>query len=322
MIKVYDHFVSKYKLIKDKKQNKILLEEAGYIFGDSLLGTTIHGKFVHTEAVATSNVSTIQTKSRVDTHKHGIYLLHSTDEVKKVVGLSTAETKVILERLFRKNKNQNNKLINLETAEFYAFVINNEKVLKEDFREIGAKMMDQLPIKMLKTASFHIPVEDFFKYDPAAKRVIDYLSNAYEGYTSEFNTKLIRSTPEQLFEQYCEKNNDVDWVYKNGDTGQQYFSIVYVDGYNKQWLFYPDYIMKMKNGNVWIIETKGGETAGVNKNIDLQIENKFNAFKNYANDKNIKWGFVRDVDNALYINNTEFLMNMSDPHWKPIEDEF
>lgn len=322
MIKVYDHFVSKYKLTKDKKQNKILFEEAGYIFGDSLLGTTIHGKFVHTEAVATSNVSTIQTKSRVDTHKHGIYLLHSTDEVKKVVGLSTAETKVILERLFRKNKNQNNKLINLETAEFYAFVINNEKVLKEDFREIGAKMMDQLPIKMLKTASFHIPVEDFFKYDPAAKRVIDYLSNAYEGYTSEFNTKLIRSTPEQLFEQYCEKNNDVDWVYKNGDTGQQYFSIVYVDGYNKQWLFYPDYIMKMKNDNVWIIETKGGETAGVNKNIDLQIENKFNAFKNYANGKNIKWGFVRDVDNALYINNTEFVMNMSDPHWKPIEDEF
>jgi type III restriction enzyme len=183
-------------------------------------------------------------------------------------------------------------------------------------------MMDQLPIKMLKTAPFHIPVEDFFKYDPAAKRVIDYLSNAYEGYTSEFNTKLVRSTPEQLFEQYCDKNNDVDWVYKNGDTGQQYFSIVYVDGYNKQWLFYPDYIMKMKNGNVWIIETKGGETAGVNKNIDLQIENKFNAFKNYANDKNIKWGFVRDVDNSLYINNTEFVMNMSDPHWKPIEDEF
>ncbi len=322
MIKVYGHFVSKYKLTKDKKQNKILLEEAGYIFGDSLLGSTIHGKFVHTEAVAASNVSTIQTKSRVDTHKHGIYLLHSTDEIKKVVGLSTAETKVILERLFRKKKNQNNKLINLETAEFYAFVINNEKILKEDFREIGAKMMQQLPIKMLKTAPFRIPVEDFFKYDPSAKRVIDYLSNAYEGYTSEFNTKLVRSTPEQLFEQYCEKNNDVDWVYKNGDTGQQYFSIVYVDGYNKQWLFYPDYIVKMKNGDVWIIETKGGETAGVNKNIDLQIENKFNAFKNYATDKNIKWGFVRDVDNSLYLNNTEFVMNMSNSNWKPLENEF
>lgn len=67
---------------------------------------------------------------------------------------------------------------------------------------------------------------------------------------------------------------------------------------------------------------KRRETAGVNKNIDLQIENKFNAFKNYAKGKNIKWGFVRDVDHSLYINNTEFIMEMSDPHWKPIEDEF
>jgi len=25
----------------------------------------------------------------------------------------------------------------------------------------------------------------------------------------------------------------------------------------------------MKDGGIWIVETKGGETAGVNKNIDL-----------------------------------------------------
>lgn len=322
MLKVYNHFVSKYKLGKDKKQNKILLEEAGYIFGNSLLGTTIQGVFVHTEAIGGSNVNTIQTRSRVNTHKHGIYLLHSTDEIKKVIGLTTAETKVILERFFRKNKNQKNKLINLDTTEFYAFVINNEAKLKEDFREVGATMMKQLSVRMIKTAPFHIPVEDFFKYDPTTKRVIDYLSNAYEGYTSEFNTKLIRSTPEQLFEQYCERNDAVDWVYKNGDTGQQYFSIVYVDGYYKQWLFYPDYIVKMKNDDVWIVETKGGETAGVNKNIDIQIENKFNAFKNYARGKNIKWGFVRDIDNSLYINNTVFVMDMADPNWRHIEEEF
>lgn len=77
----------------------------------------------------------------------------------------------------------------------------------------------------------------------------------------------------------------------------------------------------MKNGDVWIIETKGGETAGVNKNIDLQIENKFNAFKNYVKGKNIKWGFVRDIDNSLYINNTKFAMDMADSSWKPLEDE-
>ena len=40
-----------------------------------------------------------------------------------------------------------------------------------------------------------------------------------------------------LFEQHCEGRQDIEWVYKNGDTGQQYFSIVYVNGIQKQWLF-------------------------------------------------------------------------------------
>ena len=38
-----------------------------------------------------------------------------------------------------------------------------------------------------------------------------------------------------------------------------------------------------KDGTVWVIETKGGESKGKDKNIDPQIENKFNAFKSYAN---------------------------------------
>ncbi|WP_211231649.1 hypothetical protein [[Mycoplasma] imitans] len=192
----------------------------------------------------------------------------------------------------------------------------------DDFRKISAGMAKQLQFKTTKTATFRIPVEDIFKFDPSAKKVVDYLSNAYSGYTSEFNTKLIRSTSEQLFEQYCEKDDSVDWVYKNGDSGQQYFSVVYLDGFNKQWLFYPDYIVKKKNGDIWIIETKGCETGGVNRNIDIQIENKFNAFKEYANTKKVKWGFVRDLDNSLYINNTEFVMDMSDDHWEPLEKIF
>ena len=69
------------------------------------------------------------------------------------------------------------------------------------------------------------------------------------------------------------KADSVEWVYKNGDSGQQYLSIVYVNGIRKQWLFYPDYIIKTTDGNVWIIETKGGMQAGHTKNIDRQVEN-------------------------------------------------
>lgn len=54
----------------------------------------------------------------------------------------------------------------------------------------------------------------------------------------------IRSKCERLFERYCEENNDIEWIYKNGDTGQQYFSVCYIGALGKQWLFYPDYIIK------------------------------------------------------------------------------
>ena len=106
-----------------------------------------------------------------------------------------------------------------------------------------------------------------------------------------------------------------------GDSGQQYFSIVYLDGLENQWLFYADYIVKKTDGSVWIIETKGGEARGKSKNIDIQIENKFNAFQRYASDKHINWGFVRDKNNHLYINNTEFAEDMNDDSWVPLGDE-
>ena len=95
-----------------------------------------------------------------------------------------------------------------------------------------------------------------------------------------------------------------------------------MDGIQKQWLFYADYIVMKKDGTVWIIETKGGETKGKNKNIDDQIENKFNAFKAYAAGKELRWGFVRDKDNQLYINNTEFVIDMADEHWVPLAEKF
>ena len=321
--KVYDFLVKKYHLGGNKKQNEDILKDAGYIIGNALVGETIQGKYIKTETTATENVTRISTSRLINTHTHGIYLLHSTDEIKKVLGLSTAKTKLILERLFRKGLNQNKKICNFNTNEFYAFIINNEKKLKEDFKEVTSDMVMQPGLKAFtKTATFRIPEQDFFKYDPSVKREVEYLSNAYAEYASGFNTSLIRSRSEQLFEQYCEKKDDIEWVYKNGDSGQQYFSIVYVDGIHKQWLFYADYIVMKKDGTVWIIETKGGENKGQNKNIDKQIGNKFNAFKNYAEKKNIKWGFVRDLDNQLYINNTEFNIDLYDNHWKPLEEEF
>ena len=316
--RIYDALVEKYHLGTDKQRNRQILSGHGYVIGDEILGQALHGVFVRTDMVAEAT-SYYSTRKRVDTHKHGMQLLHSTDAIKTAIGLSTGTVKTILERLFRKGGNPKKKLLDLNTAEFYAFVINNEHLLRDEFRKITAGMGQQMVLTLQpKKGLFHIPEQDFFKYDPGVKEEIEYLSNAYQEYTSGFATSLIRSTSEQLFEQYCEGRDDIEWVYKNGDTGQQYFSIVYLDALQHQWLFYADYIVMKKDGSVWVIETKGGESKGKDKNIDIQIENKFNAFKNYAAKHNLKWGFVRDKDNRLYINNTEFAIDLADEHWVPI----
>jgi len=321
---VYKHYVEKYHLTADKKQNIAKLVEAGYIFGDVLISQILQGEFVRTDATGEANATFIKTYRKVDTHSHGIYLMHSVDELKKAISLSAPKVKAILERLFRKSMNPNKKLCNLETAEFYAFIINNVKKIKFDFVEVTSSMSQQLQfyINEPKTATFHIPEQDFFKYDPGVKREIEFLSNAYKDYTSGFNTTKVRSHPEQMFEQFCENDETVDWVYKNGDTGQQYFSIVYLDGLMKQWLFYPDYIVCKQDGTIWVIETKGGETSGHSNNIDVQVKNKFNAFKEYAKKHNINWGFVRDMNNQLYINNTEYHEEMSNEDWQDLDVVF
>ena len=322
LFKIHEALVAKYHLSSDKKQNQGLLSDAGYIFGAEIHGQALQGEFVRTSALTESH-SYITTHRRIDTHKHGMQLMHSIDAIKSSIGMAQNKVKTILERLFRKGGNPNQKLIALETAEFYAFIINNQHKLREEFREVTAQMAVQMSMQLHpKKSTFHIPEQDFFRYDPNVKNEVEYLSNAYHEYTSGFATSLVRSTCEMLFEQHCEGRQDIEWVYKNGDTGQQYFSIVYVDGIQKQWLFYADYIVMKKDGTVWVIETKGGETKGQDKNIDRQIANKFNAFKAYATKHNLHWGFVRDKDNQLYINNTEFAVDMADEHWVLLTQEF
>lgn len=322
LIKIHEAMVTKYHLGSDKKQNQMLLADSGYVFGTEIHGQALQGEFVRTSSLVDSQ-SYITTHKRIDTHKHGMQLMHSIDAIKTSIGMAQGKVKTILERLFRKGGNSSHKLITLETAEFYAFIINNQHKLKEEFREVTAQMAVQLSIHLHpKKGIFHIPEQDFFRYDPGVKNEVEYLSSAYHEYTSGFATSLVRSTCEMLFEQHCEGRDDIEWVYKNGDTGQQYFSIVYVDGIQKQWLFYADYIVMKKDGTVWVIETKGGEFKGQDKNIDRQIENKFNAFKAYAIKHELHWGFVRDKDNQLYINNTEFADDMADKHWVPLKQIF
>ena len=84
-----------------------------------------------------------------------------------MLGVKTNIVKAILERLFRSKGDNKHKILALSTPDFYAFIINNNDNLRRDFRNIAAEVVDnqtRLP-QMAKRVPFHIPEEDFFKYD-------------------------------------------------------------------------------------------------------------------------------------------------------------
>ena len=313
---IRDYMIKKYKFTNKKADNKTILEAEGYIFGNTIENTIVQDKIIKIDTDEISNANTINVKSIVNTSKNGIDLRHSIGVISSKIGMKYDRTRVVLERMFLKRKIFTKKFIDLSLIEFYAFIINNEDKLKNDFFEAVSQESRQTTLKSesIKEVPFKIPEMDIIKYDPNMKDTNIYEKNVYKDYPN--STKKYRS--ERMFEKYCNDSDKIKWFYKNGEHSMDYFSIIYVDAVGKMWAFYPDYILQDCEGNTWIIETKGGEnTEGESKNIDIKVENKFAVLKDYAEKNNLKWGFVRDYDknDSLYFCNTEYTEKMNSDNW-------
>jgi type III restriction enzyme len=71
---------------------------------------------------------------------------------------------------------------------------------------------------------------------------------------------------ETRFMKYLEGKESVKWWYKNGDEGSDHFAVPYFDNEkHRERLFYPDWIIQLKNGKIIIVDTKKGDTAGSNE---------------------------------------------------------
>ena len=69
------------------------------------------------------------------------------------------------------------------------------------------------------------------------------------------------SKVEVEFIDYLDKVKKVDWWFKNGQGEVNYFAVSYVDKHGKESAFYVDFIIQLKNGDVWLLDTKKGQTA-------------------------------------------------------------
>jgi len=81
-----------------------------------------------------------------------------------------------------------------------------------------------------------------------------------------------RSEIEQVFTDYIDSYDSVEWWYKNMDGGREHFSVWY-DYDNKYQLFHVDFIIKLKDGRIFISDTKEGKflkDEAPSKSVGLQ----------------------------------------------------
>ena len=320
---LHEYYIEKYKLTSNKKNNKTILEANGYVFKDTIDNYIVQDKIVRINSDELQNANRIKVSSTVTTNKNGFELRHSINVISSKIGMRYDRTRLMLERMFFRGKLFTKKFVDLSLIEFYAFVINNEDILKHDFQEAVSQKSRQMKMKFdeLKILDWKAPEMDYIKYDPKMKDTTIYEKSIYMNYPNS----TIKSKSERMFEFFCEHNENIKWFYKNGESSSDYFSIVYVDAVNHKWHFYPDFIVCDKDNKIWIIETKGGENAdGESKNIDIKVENKFEALKEYANKYSVNWGFVRDYDKneSLYICNTEYTEDMENDNWMLLKNIF
>ena len=102
------------------------------------------------------------------------------------------------------------------------------------------------------------------------------------------------STPERRFSDFLEANKDyIDWWYKNGDEGKQHYSIPYENSQGEKALFYVDFVIRMKNGKVFLFDTK-------TENSDSEAPNKHNALIDYMADKGLQGGVIVEQNDNWY----------------------
>lgn len=105
-----------------------------------------------------------------------------------------------------------------------------------------------------------------------------------------FITSRNASYQELNFSEFLERNTQyIDWWYKNGDNGIMNYAVPYKNVRGDQSLFYVDYVIRMKNGQIFLFDTKS-------QNSDENAPNKHNALLEYMNsDENSALGLKGGV---------------------------
>lgn len=306
----------------------------GYIFGTMLKTTAIEGVARTTHDMLKLN-AIFGGEHQINTHDDGFIIRDAKRRIARAIGVDENISNNALRILFGPEdlqmsllsedeqafEHENKLLTDMTLREYNAFLVNNRDRLIEVFSAISETEIGDIKETEVISSDWYIPPYQYYKQHKkqAATAVLE--KNVFDNYGNNILIAPNRTMTEVEFERWCESCDAVAHVYKNGDKGDDFFSIIYRKAFRRN-NFYPDYIIQLVNGDVWIIEAKGGADAtGTSRNIDSYASKKFEALKGYGEEHpEIHWGFVRALGAQLYLSNTYWSEDIFDRKaWKPIE---
>ena len=317
--------------ILDKEE---LEKTKGFVFGTKLKTEAFEGVARTTKDIKDLN-KIFAGEHELNNHDDGFIIRDAKRKIARAIGIDENISNNALKVLFGPEDDQmsllsddekmferKNKLLRgMKLREYNAFLVNNRDKLVEIFSKISEEQLGDIEETELIKKEWNIPEYQYYKQHKLFESTHIMEKNVFSDYGNNILIHPNRTYTERVFEDWCERYDPVKWVYKNGDKGDDFFSIVYRKAFRRN-NFYPDYIIQLQNGDIWIIEAKGGMTdSGESNNIDHYAKHKFEALKEYGEKHpEINWGFARAVGNQLYLSNTVWDEDVSNRNvWEPIE---
>lgn len=313
-----------------------MAKSKGYVFGTKLTTTALEGVARTTHDMLKLN--TIFGGEHEISLKHdGFIIRDAKRRIAGAIGVDESISNNALRILFgpfdtitllssqeeMEFENENKLLEDMSHREYIAFLVNNRDRLVDVFSNVSETEIGEIKETDILATDWAIPAYQYYKQPKKVPALKVMEKNVFANYGDNILVHHAnhRSATEIEFERWCESYDEVKHIYKNGDKGDDFFSLIYRRAFRRN-NFYPDYIIQTRSGDVWIIEAKGGMLAdGTSNNIDGYAERKFEALKEYGErHPEIKWGFVRAVGTQLYLSNTVWSEDMTNRNiWKPIE---
>ena len=199
-------------------------------------------------------------------------------------------------------------------------IYNMEKYLKECLDSIINQTLKDIEIICIDDGSIDNSLTILKEYKKKDKR-IQILSQKNSGAAFARNKGINFSKGE--FIAFLEGNGDkIVWWFKNGDEGKDAFGVKYFTTTEKEErLFYPDWIVRLKDGRIGIFDTKAGSTAKNPEGREKGLAGKIKSMNNEAGSE-VFWGGLTVKENGLWYwhdgNNYSYTPGKIDERWKPL----